>query len=659
MASPPGRLSSSVNPDVLMMICTAGHVDHGKTALVRLLTGCMTDRLKEEIERGLTIELGFAPCWLGGNLCVGIVDVPGHEKFIKNMVAGVSGIDFTVLVIAADDGVMPQTIEHLEIMRLLGVRRGMVALTKTDLVSADILAVRIEEIRGFLAGSFLDGAPICPVSSETGEGYDQFYKTLVERIGMIAARRRRGIFRMPIERVFSREGFGVVLSGIPIDGTISVGDEVEVVPGGRCGRIRRMECFGCDAERGGCGQCLAINIPGLAKEPPKRGQVLAAPGWLTAVDQVHARLETISRLERPLENAEAVKLHLGTSEINGKIFLLSEKELGGGACGLATIVLDQPAAAAPGDRFILRRPSPAMTVAGGTVLAAEAGTHRDARHVVLNRMNALTATLNGAEPEDDDWPVRRIEFALEHERPSGALIRELAACALRPVEFAAEALAKLASGGRVIALSDQYYIHVERYAECRDEAARRVRQAGDALSLNIAKLREGLDWPPQLWARVEADLAAAGLIRTQGARVVLSETASRFSERERGLLAKLEAIYGETGFKSPRPDEIPQMLGIAPAQAERLIEYLVNERKLIALSKQVVLTYGHVKAAQERVVAAIEEKGPLNSADFKYVIDSSRKYALAILDWLDERRVTVRIGNDRKLAADYREHLLP
>ncbi|MCX6999945.1 MAG: GTP-binding protein, partial [Candidatus Sumerlaeota bacterium] len=223
---PPGLLRHGVNPEVIMMICTAGHVDHGKTALVRLLTGCNTDRLKIEQERGLTIELGFAPCYLGNNLCVGIVDVPGHERFIKNMVAGVSGIEMAALVIAADDGIMPQTVEHLQIMELLGVRRGMVALTKIDLVSREQVERRIREIGEFLVGTFLEGATICPVSSETLEGYDHFYHTLVDSIKKITVARRRGVFRMPVERVFSRPGFGFVVSGIPVDGAIQVGDEV-------------------------------------------------------------------------------------------------------------------------------------------------------------------------------------------------------------------------------------------------------------------------------------------------------------------------------------------------------------------------------------------------------------------------------------------------
>ncbi len=655
----PGFLAPSIHPDVVMMICTAGHVDHGKTALVGLLTGCQTDRLREERERGLTIEPGFAPCWLGGNLCVGIVDVPGHEKFIKNMVAGVSGIDFTILVIAADDGVMPQTVEHLEIMRLLGVNRGLVALTKTDLVDPELLALRVEEVREFMAGTFLEGTPICPLSAVSGEGYGAFYKTLVVGIGALAARRGQGVFRMPIERVFQREGFGLVLSGIPIDGAIAVGDEVELVPGGRRGRVRRMECFGRDATRGGCGQCLAINVPALAKDPPRRGEVLAAPGAIVPARQLHVRLRAVGRMDKPLAHAESVKLHIGTSEINGKVYLLEGRELAGGGEALATLVLDQPAAAAPGDRFILRRPSPAMTVAGGDVLTVEAPAARAPRKLIAERLAQLLSVMGTARPEDEDWPRRRIEHMLRHERPTGAAPRELAAAALRPPGAAAAILAGLVGDGRALALSEQLYIHADNYRACYQQICERVGRAGEgALSLNLASLREGLDWPPPLWARLEADLAAAGLVRQQGARVVLAAAAERFNERERRQLERLAEIFERTGFQSPRPDELPGLLGVEPALADRLLEHLRNEGKVVALTKNVILSSSCLKLAQDRAIAIIREKGVLDSADFKLVIESSRKYALAILDWLDERRVTTRLGNLRKLAPGHEERML-
>ena len=286
---PPGRDDPRKRSRVITMVCTAGHVDHGKTSLVKLLTGCETDRLKAEKERGLTIEVGFAPCYLGDELTAGISDVPGHEKFIKNMVAGVSGTDLAVLVVAADDGVMPQTVEHLQIMQILGVRDGLVALTKIDLVDPPRVEEVKEQVRRLARGTFLEGAPILPVSSRTGEGYFEFYKALVEKIRGAEIRRGKGVFRMPVDRVFTSPGTGMVILGIPLDGTIRVGDEVEVVPGGARGRIRDMEQFARKTEEGGCGQCLALVIPDLAKSPPRRGDMICLPGYVEPARTLHGR----------------------------------------------------------------------------------------------------------------------------------------------------------------------------------------------------------------------------------------------------------------------------------------------------------------------------------------------------------------------------------
>ncbi len=344
--------------------------------MVKLLTGCNTDRLKAEQERGLTIELGFAPCFLGNNLCVGIVDVPGHEKFIKNMVAGVSGIDMTILVVAADDGIMPQTVEHFQIMDLLGVRHGIVALTKTDLVAAERVQQVAADIRAFLNGTFMEDAPICPVSSETLDGYDQFYDVLVKEITGIVKRRKVGVFRMPIERVFTQKGFGSVVSGIPVDGTIAVGAQVEVVPGDQTGKIRGVQRFLRDAAEGGYGQCLALNIPDFNRNPPARGQVLCLPGYLKPARFFHVKLTAVVGLEKPLRNANEIKFHTGTVEEPGKLYLLEDKTLEGGQTGLASIALSDAVAAAVHDRFIIRRPSPVERYSQSHTLLSGRGRNR-------------------------------------------------------------------------------------------------------------------------------------------------------------------------------------------------------------------------------------------------------------------------------------------
>ncbi len=658
---PPGLLRPDLNPDVIMMMATAGHVDHGKTRLVKLLTGCNTDRLKEEQERGLTIELGFAPCWIGGNLCVGVVDVPGHEKFVRTMVAGVSGIDLAVLVIAADDGIMPQTVEHLEIMSLMGVHCGIVALTKTDLVEASLVAQRVDEIHDFLRGTVLEAAPICPISSETFEGFESFYTHLVEKVKTHVSARGNGIFRMPVAQVFSRSGFGTVVTGIPIDGTISVGAQVEVVPGGRTGRVRGIQRFLRDATEGGSGQCLALNIPELSRQELARGQVVSLPGYLRPVRQIQVRISAIGRLEKPLQNAELIKFHTGTSETGGKLYLLEDKTLTGGQQGFGTLILDDPIAVAPHDRFILRRFSPAATVAGGTVLAVKEETRRLPRKEQADALLAQHSFLSKFHAPGAEWDAARVEYFLLRDRPAGASGREISIGTLLPMETVCKVLQQMTVSGVASALDAGYFIHPGNYKSFYEAAKARIVLAGDAeqaLSLRREELRRELDCPDPLWNRLLQELENAELIRAKGHMVVLPAAAERIDQSEGPALKRLLQIYIDTGFKSPRPDELPALLGEPPEKITRLLEYLFDEGKLISVSKNVILSAQSLKQAQAGVVAIIQQRGLLNSADYKYEIDSSRKYALAILDWLDARHVTLRIGNDRKLAPDYQKHLL-
>ena len=644
-----------------MMICTAGHVDHGKTALVKLLTGCNTDRLKAEQERGLTIELGFAPCFLGNNLCVGIVDVPGHEKFIKNMVAGVSGIDMTILVVAADDGIMPQTVEHFQIMELLGVRHGIVALTKTDLVTAERVQQVAADIRAFLEGTFMEDAPICSVSSQTLDGFDEFYDVLVKEITGLIKRRKVGVFRMPVERVFTQKGFGTVISGIPVDGTIEVGAQVEVVPGEQRGKVRGVQRFLRDASEGGYGQCLALNIPDFNKNPPVRGQVLCIPGYLKPARYFHVSVKAGAGIEKPLRNAEEVKFHTGTVEEPGKLYLLEDKTLGGAQTGLASIALSDAVAAAVHDRFIIRRPSPAETVAGGEILAVSYTAQRPRKKQTVDRLKSYLTFLEGVDPTSEEGMDRRIEYFLLSDRRNGASLQEVARATLLPPGIVSDSLSRPANAERVMALGADYYIHPEGYRACLAEVESRIRQFDTekgALNIPISDVRKGLDWPPAVWNRILEDLERGDLITVRGNMFVLRAAVEGLDNADRKLMSELLKVYEETAFHSPRPDELPAMLNAPQSRIDRLLEHLCNEGKFVRVAKNVVFSYNSFKRAQDMVVSTIKEKGILNSADFKYSIDSTRKYALAILDFLDSRRVTMRVQNDRKLNPDYQRYLL-
>lgn len=658
---PPGLLRVGENPEVIMMLCTAGHVDHGKTRLVKLFTGCATDRLKAEQERGLTIELGFAPCFLGDGLCVGIVDVPGHERFIKNMVAGVSGIALTVLVIAADDGVMPQTVEHLQIMELLGVRRGMVALTKIDMASSELVQQRTAEIQHFLGGTFLDGAPICPVSSETGAGLTEFYDTLVQLVRGIAHVRATGIFRMPVERSFIQKGFGVVVTGIPVSGRVAVGDQVALTPGGLTGRVRNIQCFLRDAQFGMAGQCLALNIPEFGKRPAERGQVLCLPGYLSAARIFHAHVQTVPGIDPPLRHGELLKLHTGTSETPARVYLLEEKTLAGNRTGLAAIITTHPVAAVSGDRFLLRRPSPAATVAGGEILDVTRGEQRPRKSELLARLKrhpALAASDAAAFEAQTD---ARVAYRLAMDEPAGAERAAIARALLLTPDETAASLTRLVHVGIIEEIPGDWHIAKEAYAERlrRLEAVLvAARDRDKKLSMPASEVIKGVDGPSALARQLLEDLERRGLVTLRGGKILLRNADDDLAPEDRRLADALMRLYEEGAFSSPRPDETPGMLGASPERVERLLRFLYDEGRLVRLSKNVVLCYDCLRKAQDIAVALIAEHGILDSADFKHHIGSTRKYALAILDYLDARRITIRQGNNRKLAANYQERLL-
>jgi selenocysteine-specific elongation factor len=658
---PPGELRSGTQPNVLMMVCTAGHVDHGKTQLIRLLTGCETDRLKAEKERGLTIELGFAPCVLEGELCIGIVDVPGHEKFIKNMVAGVSGIEMTILVVAADDGIMPQTVEHLQIMELLGVSRGMVALTKIDLVSEERIQRLSGEIRAFLKGTFMEDAPICPVSSLTYAGFPEFYDALVQQAKSLSRGAKSGIFRMPVSHVFTRKGFGVVAMGIPVAGIIQVGAEIEVVPGNQRGRIVGIQQFLSDTSNGEYGQCLALNIPDFDKKPPVRGQVLSLPGYLEPVSTFHLQLKTIRGLQSPIRHAETVKFHTGTVEQLGKIFLLEDAALSEGETGLATVVLSGPVVAAPLDRFIIRRLSPLTTVAGGKIIAVSCEEKRPKKKRIAQQLNEYLAFLKDVDPLSAEGMEKRIECALRTELKNSASPEEISKRTLLTEDVVKDGLSRLVENKKVIAMGAGHYIHSATYDEFLNAVESRVREAVSeekVLTFTVNRLRQDFDWPVRLWKRIEEGLQLKGVLSREGNKFILQGAVEELGEDERRLMAKMQKVYAETGYHSPRPDELPEMLQSSWEEIGRILDYLTSQKKLIRLSKNVVLDYGSFKKAQDAVVKIIKEKGALDSADFKQRIGSTRKYALAILDFLDAQKITVRSGNIRRLTPNYQRNLL-
>ena len=348
---------------------TAGHIDHGKTALVKLLTGCETDRLKIEKERGMSIELGFAPCVIS-DIEVGIVDVPGHENFVKTMVAGATGIDGCILVVAADDGVMPQTREHMDILTLLGVGHGIVALTKVDVVPPERAQTAAQEIRSFLAGTFLQDAPILPISNITGQGFEEFYEALKTLVAAITPKTAQGIFRLPVERAFSAKGYGTIVAGIPACGSVEIGDELVLLPQQMKGRLRSVQVYGRDSSRAMAGQCAALNIPQWDHKAVERGNVITISDYFAPHQWYLCELKLLDQEKADLKNAAQVKFHTGTSETPASVYLFQEGGLKPGRQCLIQVFLDHPIIAGPRDHFIIRSLSPTRTLGGGIVIEA-------------------------------------------------------------------------------------------------------------------------------------------------------------------------------------------------------------------------------------------------------------------------------------------------
>ncbi len=655
-----GAVEFESTPSVAMMICTAGHVDHGKTRLVKLLTGCETDRLKTEQERGLTIELGFAPCMIGAGTCVGIVDVPGHEKFIRTMVSGVSGIGMCILTVAADDGIKPQTVEHVRIMDFMGVPEGIVAITKSDLVDSAHLEQTIAGTRSFLKGTFLENAPLCPLSSETFEGYPDFYAILTEKLNVLKKVTRHGIFRMPVAQIFKREGFGSVIMGIPVEGGISTGERVEIVPGGRTGKIRGMQQFLHDSGEGEYGQCLALNIPEFGKTPPSRGEVLSLPGMHKASQSLHVRITTVPELTLPLKNAETVKVHSGTAEVNGKLYLLEDKELNANTSALASLVLAEPVAVAAHDRCIIRRLSPATTVAGGKILSCSSDNGKPRKRQLLETLHEYERFLDGCDPHSREGLGKRVEYTLL------GSAKELNAdtCAkkiLIPVTMAESLLEKLAAEGAVIALSQGYFAHAATVEKYCNEAERFINDFADIsqnLTLTTDELAREITCSDRILELVLDYLTDKGLVMLSGAKILLNDSTSSMSAKEKALIARITTIYEEALFSAPRPDELPEMLGHDEKKTVLLVEYLCARQTLIRLSKNVMLSRNAFLRAQEIAVNTAKKEGCIDSGTFKNDIGSTRKYAIAILDHLDALHVTIRNGNIRSLAPDYERRML-
>ncbi len=630
-----------------LILGTAGHIDHGKTALVRALTGVDTDRLPAEKQRGITIDLGFAALDLG-DYRLALVDVPGHERFIRNMLAGASGLDLALLVIAADDSVMPQTREHLEILRLLGLRAGVVALTKCDLADPGWLALVEEEARALVAGTFLADAPIVRTSSTTGQGIDELRSALRSVCGGLPRPRDVGLFRMAIDRSFTLPGHGTVATGTVASGTASVGDELTWHPSGRAVRVRGLHRHERAAERVGRGSRAAINLAGVHHTEVERGQELSAAGYLEASRALTVELRAVETAPRALRHRGRYRLHIGTAEITATLSLIEGDEVRPGGLRLAQLFLAEPTTSEYGRPFVLREESPPATLGGGRVLQPSARRIRRRDASALERLRRLAL----------DDPRERLAAALTFEGigvPDDVRLVRLTGLSRDEL---AEAGAALEAAGRVVGLSvgkrgarllaevvddleDRVLRALKRLHEARPRlsAIPRVHLAAELPDLD----REGL--VPALLDR----LAARQAIVVDGRTIAVAGREPKLSQGERRLKGELAAAIRGGGFSPPDASELAKLAATRAAVVPELLEILRGEQQVVPIGGGLDLDFEAEAELRRKVVERLRDGTSMKMSELRDLLGTTRKFAVPIGEYLDRAGVTVRSGDTRSL----------
>jgi selenocysteine-specific elongation factor len=630
-----------------LILGTAGHIDHGKTSLVKALTGIDTDRLKEEKARGITIELGFAHLELPDGVQFGIVDVPGHERFVRAMVAGVGGMDLVMLVIAADEGIMPQTREHLEICQLLGVKRGLVALTKRDMVDADWLGLVTEEVRDYLAGSFLDGAPVIPVSSRTGAGLDQLRTTLGALAAAVEPKRSDGPFRLPVDRVFTVTGFGTVVTGTLLSGQIRVGDEVAILPGEFSSRVRGLQTHGSRADTAEAGQRLAVNLQGIEHTQVCRGDVVVPAGLYQTTRVVDVRLQYLASAPRPLKHRSTLRLHSATYEVAAQVILLEGDTLEPGQCGLAQLRLAHPVLLLPGDPFVLRKYSPQATLGGGTVLDPQPPRRR-------RRSAEATELLQAIEDGDESAMLARMVDASLLSGLSFAELVNRTGLSARRLE---SALAPLLASGEILQLVREPKIYLGRAAAAAlkkhllDELAASQRDGNlkDGIGKEELKTRLPRRTDQRFFTPLLTALEKEGKVIPDRDLVKLPGQRGGVTAGQSDLQLRLQQALTAGGTEPPTIKELCDLVRQPEKTVLEHLNYLAREGRTVKVKSDLFYAPAPVGEIREKLLAWLREKGEITPNEFRDLTGLSRKFMIPLLEFFDAEKITIRVGDKRLL----------
>ncbi len=626
-----------------IIIGTAGHIDHGKTALVRALTGIDTDRLEEEKRRGISIDIGFAGLHPAPDLELGFVDVPGHERFVKNMLAGIGGIDAVLFVVAADESIKPQTREHFDICRLLGIRHGLVVLTKADLVDGELRDLAKLEVEEFVAGSFLEGAPVMAVSSTTGEGIEELKRALQELARAVEPKNTGHHFRMPIDRVFVIKGFGTVVTGTLIAGTVEREAEVEVYPLGRRARVRGVEVHNRPVERAWAGQRTALNLAGVETEQLSRGMVLAAPGKFRPTRQLDCSLDLLASA-RPLKHRAPVHFHAGTAEVEAEIFLLEGRaQLAPGSRAYAQMRLREALLVLPGDRFIIRQFSPVVTIGGGVVLDNLAEKHRRGEPAAARLQRFETGA-----------PQQVLETLLER-AGSGLGLAEIIARTgwlEQEVEAAARDLAQSGRGER-LAGGALWLIHRDPFRAGLERTWRTLEQfhqenpLASGMAKELLRAREFSEAPPALVEFLLQRLQQEGKVAVDGETVRLATHRIVLKQDETQARDKILAAFEQAGLAVPGVEEVLTRAAVDRDRAQKILQMLLRERLLVRVAEGLVFHRQAIENLKALLAEQKKKSGRLSVPQFKDLTGISRKYAIPLLEFLDRERITRRLGDER------------
>lgn len=630
-----------------IVLGTAGHIDHGKTSLIKCLTGVDTDRLKEEKLRGITIELGFAPLILPGGQRIGIVDVPGHEKFVKNMVAGVGGIDIVLLTIAADEGVMPQTREHLEICSLLKIKNGLIALTKVDLVDEEWIELVKEDIEEFAKGTFLEGSPIIPVSSVTGEGVPSLLDALQSLCDKVEERSSEGLLRLPIDRVFTMKGFGTVVTGTLFSGSLSVGQAIEIIPSRIETKVRGIQVHNEAVESAVAGLRTALNLQGIDKFSVKRGEVLASPGTIVPTSLVDVYFEHLPSSPKPLKNRTRVRFHTGTSELLASIIFFDRDKLPPGEAAFARLKTESPAVTMHKDKFIIRSYSPVYTIGGGEILDSYPGKRKKFFKEILTDLRVF----------QDGNKEATIKTHVYNAGFGGLGVKDLQMRISISPSMLSALLQRLMTNRELVQFEKDTVkvVHQRIYDDLKETLLDRIEKYHVAYPMKEGISKEELktklpdDVDAKLFNQAIVQLTKSGKIVGEKNKLRLSDYSTILNESQEDIQRRIIEIYSREKLSPPVFKELVDRLSANASEVKNILDMLVEKGTLVKIKEEFFFHSDAVDKLTKALVAFLRENKEITISQFKDITKSSRKYSTPLIEYFDKIRVTIRVGDKRIL----------